>query len=410
MLNPALVSLRLDFCGHLDCESFNIMSNALPHLKRIELLGPFLVRPVAWVKFFETHPHLEGFLVTQCPRFDVDCVKSLIKECRSLNDLRLKEMKVDETWLQVIGESNSLKSLDLSSPHTSCSDDALVQMLSTIGPGLSALNLSSHESITDGFLEDGLGKWTGSLERLSLAVCPELTDRALSRLFDTWAGGDAEAGGTDSQQAALTPEQVDGPVRLRNRRRPPPRQKKAGTVVRQADAPLRPNVPLVAIEMGRNHLLGPRSLLSIMRHSGSRLESLVLNGWKDVTTESLEAIGNYGHELKKLDVGWCRNVDDFVLAGWVGFRIPVEGSERTTDGRCLKLNDIRVWGCNRVTGRFPTRVSLKHHRYEEVLIFLSARCRHTGNRITDYVNSHGLYSTSRHVARWTCSYVQVCIC
>ena len=358
MLNPALVSLRLDFCGYLDSETFNMMSNALPHLKKIELLGPFLVRSDAWVKFFETHPHLESFLVTQCPRFDIDCVKGLIKECQSLNDLRLKEMKVDDKWLQVIGESNSLKSLDLSSPHTSCSDDALVQMLSTIGPGLSALNLSSHESITDGFLEDGLGKWTGSLERLSLTACPELTDRALSRLFDNWAGGDAEAGGTDNQQAVLTPEQTDdNPVRLRNRRgrRPPQRQKKAKTIVRQADAPSRPNVPLVAIEMGRNHLLGSRSLLSIMRHSGSRLESLVLNGWKDVTTESLEELGNYGHELKKLDVGWCRNVDDFVLAGWVGS--PTEGSERTTDGRCLKLKDIKVWGCNRVTGKFPTRVS-----------------------------------------------------
>lgn len=359
MLNPALVSLRLDFCGHLDCDTFKMMSISLPHLKRIELLGPFLVRSEAWIKFFKTHPNLEGFLVTQCPRFDTACVKSLIEECQSLNDLRLKEMKVDDDWLREIGDSDTLKALDLSSPATSCSEDALVGMLCAIGPRLSALNLSSHESVTDGFLEDGLGKWTGSLERLSLVGCPELTDRAVSRLFNAWAGG-GDVDGTDSQQAALSPEQVDAPVRLwnrRSRRAGPQRSQKPKTTTKNVDAPSCHNVPLVAIEMGRNHLLGSRSLISILQHSGTRLESLSMNGWKEVTVESLQELGNYGQELRKLDVGWCRNVDDFVLAGWVGIRIPIEGSDRTTNGSCLKLNEIKVWGCNRVTGKFPIRVS-----------------------------------------------------
>ncbi len=359
MLNPALVSLRLDFCGHLDSETFSMMSISLPHLKRIELLGPFLVRSDAWIKFFKTHPGLEGFLVTQCPRFDIECVKSLIKECQSLNDLRLKEMKVDDDWLQGIGESNTLKALDLSSPATSCSEDALIRMLCAIGPRLSALNLSSHESVTDGFMEDGLGKWTGSLERLSLVGCPELTDRAVSRLFNAWAGGD-DVDGTDGQQAALSPKQAEAPVRLwnrRSRRAAPQRPKRAKATTKPVDAPSCHNVPLVAIEMGRNHLLGSRSLISILQHSGTRLESFSMNGWKEVTAESLQELGNYARELRKLDVGWCRNVDDFVLAGWVGIRIPIEGSDRTTSGRCLKLNEIKVWGCNRVTGKFPIRVS-----------------------------------------------------
>jgi DNA repair protein RAD7 len=283
----------------------------------------------------------------------------LIEECQSLNDLRLKEMKVDDDWLREIGESNALKALDLSSPATSCSEDALVGMLCAIGPRLSALNLSSHESVTDGFLEDGLGKWTGSLERLSLVGCPELTDRAVSRLFNAWAGG-GDVDGTDSQQAALSPEQVDAPVRLwnrRSRRAGPQRSQKPKTTAKNVDAPSCHNVPLVAIEMGRNHLLGSRSLISILQHSGTRLESLSMNGWKEVTVESLQELGNYGQELRKLDVGWCRNVDDFVLAGWVGIHIPIEGSDRTTNGSCLKLNEIKVWGCNRVTGKFPIRVS-----------------------------------------------------
>jgi DNA repair protein RAD7 len=235
-------------------------------------------------------------------------------------------------------------------------------MLCAIGPELEALNLSRHESITDEFLENGLGKWTGSLERLSLAACPEITDRAVSRLFSAWAGGEAKVDGADDQQVAAMPNDVNGPVRSRNKmgrsRRPVTRRPMgARATAKNDDVPPCQNVALVAIEMGRNHLLSSRSLISIMRHSGTRLESLNMNGWKDVTTESLQELGNYAQELRKLDVGWCRNVDDFVLAGWVGFNIPTEGSDKVTSGRCLKLSEIKVWGCNRVTAKFPIRVS-----------------------------------------------------
>ena len=360
MLNPALVSLRLDFCGLLDTETFIAMSISMPHLKRIELLGPFLVRSEAWIKFFKTHPHLEGFLVTQCPRFELDCVKGLIKECQNMNELRLKEMKVDDDWLQEIGASTSLKTLDLSSPATLCSEKALIRMLSSIGPGLEALDLSRHEFITDGFLEDGLEKWAGSLEKLSLAGCQEITDGAVSRLFNSWVGGEdaIEVNGTDGHIMNGGSLDADGPVRIWGRlaknTRSRPRTVRSPS---NTDVPPCHNAPLVTIELGRNRLLGPRSLISILRHSGSRLESLNVNGWKDVTIESLHELGKYAPELKKVDVGWCRNVDDFVLAGWVGINIPVEGSERTTNGSCLKLTEIKVWGCNKVTGNFQKRVS-----------------------------------------------------
>ncbi|KAF8635566.1 hypothetical protein AX15_000216 [Amanita polypyramis BW_CC] len=373
MLNPALVSLRLDFCGYLDTETFITMSISMPHLKRLELLGPFLVHSEAWIKFFKTHPHLEGFLVTQCPKFDLDCVKNLIKECQNIKELRLKEMKVNDDWLQEIAASTSLKVLDLSSPATTCSENAFSEMLCVIGPKLEGLDLSGHE-ITDTFLEDGLEKFTGSLERLSLAGCPGITDKAISRLFNSWSGGE-DAAGTNSadgcQDAVINDSSLntDGPVRAWNRMarnsRPAIHRPRKGLTIREmADIPPCHNVPLVAVELGRNHLLGSRSLISIMQHSGARLESLNMNGWKDVTAESLEELGKYAQELKKLDVGWCRNVDDFVLAGWVGINIPVEGSEKTANGSCLKLAEIKVWGCNRVMGKFQRRRGVIIHGIE----------------------------------------------
>ncbi|KAM6501016.1 RNI-like protein [Amanita muscaria] len=372
MLNPSLVMLRLDFCGQLDTDTFKAMSTSLPHLERLELLGPFLVRSEAWIAFFKNHLRLKGFLITQCPRFGLECIKSLTSECQSLTELGLKEMKVDDGWLKEISAIGTLKCLDLSSPETSCSEEALVQLLRDIGPGLEALDLSKHESITDGFLDDGLSKWTGSLEKLSLQECPEITDRAVSRLFDTWIGsGHSASQGVDTRHEASLDgalNDVDGPIRSWNkmgRRRPTQQRRGRGRAsVNNADASPCQNGPLAVVDLARNRLLGSRSLLSIIRHSGTRLKSLNINGWKEVATESLQEVGNYAQELKKVDVGWCRNMDDSVLAGWVGINIPIEGSDRTTKGRCLKMIEVKVWGCNRVTGKFPMRRGVIIHGIE----------------------------------------------
>ena len=51
LLNPNLMSLRIDFCGHLDDVVLNGWSASLSLLVRLELLGPFLVRAPAWVTY-----------------------------------------------------------------------------------------------------------------------------------------------------------------------------------------------------------------------------------------------------------------------------------------------------------------------------------------------------------------------
>ncbi|PFH53518.1 hypothetical protein AMATHDRAFT_187532 [Amanita thiersii Skay4041] len=394
MLNPNLNSLRLDFCGHLDTQTFMTMSNHLPHLKRIELLGPFLVRSEAWIHFFTSHPQLEGFLVTQCSRFDLECVRCLFNECKQLEDLRLREMKIDDDWLLEIAGTNQnfdrdmnegisnkidvvrkLKCLDLSSPASTCSEGALIKLLRKLGPRLEALNLSGHDSITDEFIEDGLGKWMGRLERLCLSACPEITDRAVSRLFNSWAGTDD----ITADEPVINPDSeddiddamdgVNGPVRSWNR---VPRNRalqdrlRLPSLLDRDEAPCM-NRPLVSIELGRNSSLGTRSLLSIIRHSGSHLEILDMNGWKDVTVEALQEIGKHALQLKKLDVGWCRALDDFILASWIGIGITVEGSDAKVDGGCLKLTEIKVWGCNRVTGKFSKRGGVNIHGIESLV-------------------------------------------
>ena len=59
--------------------------------------------------------------------------------------------------------------------------------------------------------------------------------------------------------------------------------------------------------------------------------------------------------LTKIDVGWCRGVDDFVIKGLL------EGCER--------LKEIKCYGCNRVTENCPRKVSLYSCRCCLVLIY-----------------------------------------
>ncbi|KAF8801905.1 hypothetical protein BYT27DRAFT_7341697 [Phlegmacium glaucopus] len=49
--NPT--SVHLNFCGHLDDTSFKVFTTSLPSLQRLELLGPFFVRPAAWQAFLK---------------------------------------------------------------------------------------------------------------------------------------------------------------------------------------------------------------------------------------------------------------------------------------------------------------------------------------------------------------------
>ncbi|RXW23189.1 hypothetical protein EST38_g2674 [Candolleomyces aberdarensis] len=320
-LNPNLTSLRLDFCGQLDDPAFKVFTTSLPALERIELLGPFLVRSPAWKDFIKAHPNLEGFLITQSPRFDLDCLRELVSHCTGLKELRLKEFgKMSDAFLDEIadnlggqGDSESiLEYLDISSPGgESCSDAAVVNLLSAIGGSLRYLDVSKHDLLTDEFLLGGLQQHTHSLESLSIAHCPEITSKALASLFNEWE-----------------------------------------------------NPPLVSLDASRNPELQTDALEAIMKHSGSRLENLNINGWKDVEENGLRDIGRKGKEMRKLDVGFCRNVDDFIIKAWLEGE-DVKGRKK---GGCTELVELKVWGCNRVTPNCPKKLGLALHGVESHII------------------------------------------
>ena len=286
-LNPNLTSLRLDFCGQMSDDVIQSWKTTLPNVTSLELLGPFLVRAPAWISFFQTHKPLESFLITQSPRFNLDCLKALVESsAKSLARLGLREVGLmcDE-FLPSIGECEKLTYLDISEPSNSCTDSAVNQLLTKVGSTLTHLNLSNHLLLTDIMLKEGIKENVKSLTELKLSLLPCLTDEGVSGFFASWD-----------------------------------------------------NNPLSHIDISRNPELFSDTLRSLLKHSGSHLQSLNINGLKDVGTDALEEIAKCAHDLKLLDLGWCRAADDFVL--------------KSILEECRALKEVKMWGCNKVEGKW----------------------------------------------------------
>ena len=292
-LNPNLVNLHLEFCGHMDDTVINTWATSLPNLKRLELLGPFLVRAPAWQAFFEGHPSLEGFLIIQSPRFDVECVRVLVESCRNLKELRLQEIgQMSDAFLDPIKQLGpQLTYLDLSKPGVgdAVSEKALIALLEAVGGALEHLDLSGHLDITDALLFRGLKPHVPNLSTLVLNNTPDLTDAGVAEFFDNW-------------NAAR----------------------------------------LSRLSMRGNHCLADLALGALLNHSGSELTHLDINGWKDLTEDALKGIPETATGLKRLDVGFCRAVDDFFV--------------KSVLERCADIEEIMVWACQRLTEHCPRKV------------------------------------------------------
>ena len=292
-LNPNLTNLRLDFCGRMDDTVASAWAAALPNLKRIELLGPFLVRAPAWQTFFRAHPGLEGFLITQSPRFDIECMRVLVENCANLKELRLKEVgQLSDEFLECLKPlGGQLTYLDLSYPgkDDALTERALIDFLEVVGGTLDHLDLSGNVDITDAVLFQGIKPHVLSLSSLVLANTPELTDAGVGEFFGNWK------------------------------------------------AP-----SLSALDMSRNDLLADAALKALVAHSGADLTHLNINGWKSVSEDALKLIPRTATALKKLDVGWCRAVDDWFV--------------KSVLERCEDIEEIKVFGCGHLTENCARKV------------------------------------------------------
>lgn len=315
-LNPNLKHLRIDLCGRMNNQVITHWASHLRHLTRIELLGPFLVRVEAWHTFFETvGDRLEGFLITQSPRFDTSCLKAMMEHSSAnLSELRLAEVGLlNDEWLPHLASLKKLTYLDVSSPSQSLTDEPVIELLEAVGGGLKHLNLSGHTLLTDQALVDGVGPHCLTLATFIMSNTELLTDGGVAEFFST----------SFKDRPALT-----------------------------------------EINLSRNHNLASMAMEALLTHSGSALEELRVNSWKDTSNETLLETAQALPKIRTLDVGWCREVDDFVMKAILD--------------ACASIATVSCHGCNRVTESCPRKVRDSDRQqpnlYSSLLLRTARRC------------------------------------
>lgn len=320
-LNPNLRTLRLDLCGRITGPVLEHYGTHLSKLTRVEFNGPFLIREPAWRTFFsQVGQRLEGFLITQSPRFDKSCLEVLVEHAAdTLTELRLCEIgKMEDDWLPLISNLPNLTYLDLSSPSKSLSDDAVIELLSLL-PELRHLNLSSNVGLTDQALIDGVAAHTRVLDTLIMSTIDDLTDEGVAEFFERF----------------------------------------------------KEHQPLSKIDFTRNPNLSSAALEALVAHSGSGVIELSINGWRETSNEALMEMAKQLPRVEHIDVGWCREVDDYVVKALLD--------------ECSALKSIRLYGCNRVTVNCPRKVRFNPLLWVYPLVlttpFLVGWCPHLWQRV-----------------------------
>ncbi|OJA08941.1 hypothetical protein AZE42_07502 [Rhizopogon vesiculosus] len=318
-LNPNLTHLHLDYCGRLTSPVLSGFATSMPQLTSITLLGPFLVRAEAWIEFFKAMPCLRVFKITQSPRINLKCVQALAESCTKLEELSLREIGLmDDTFADPLCSLSPLRVLDLAFPGIGIDEDGWIRLMETHGGTLETLDASKHEGFTDHVLLDGVRKYARVLLELKLQECLDLTDEGVAQFFTDWASPIStlkhdDDDDDDDMDVDSAPDDVSA-VSL---------------------GEFTPNPPLHVLSLARNQELSSAALTAAIIHSAQSLTWLNVNGLRGASSEALAELKR-ATELRYLDVGWCRELDDFVMKDVVT--------------ACTKLSEIKVWGCSRVRG------------------------------------------------------------
>ena len=237
---------------------------------------------------------LEGFLVRQSPRLDLECIETLARECGGgLKQLRLSECgKMEGEWMGVLakGGLRKLEMLDLSYPlnplPSGCEE--LEELIVAVGPNLVSLNLAGQSLLTSKDLFALLPNNLPVLTRLDLTLLPFLTELdpiAVAALVKDEEGVKLEDGDEDEENQTVLGEV--GMVEVFNA------WEQAG------------NVGLESVKMGKAHLLKGLTLQALVRLAGETLRELEITGWKDVDEEVVKGLGRSCKGVTRMDLGWC---------------------------------------------------------------------------------------------------------
>ncbi|KAI8619741.1 hypothetical protein BC830DRAFT_1215797 [Chytriomyces sp. MP71] len=289
---PNLQVLHLADCGQLTDPVITTLSTSCPSLTSLTLKGAFLVTDAAFETLFSSSAasNLRDLALEHCAKLGSRGIAALVGQCVSgLRSLRLSicsGVKGGEAGvIDLLGHFTSLESLELNEIGQ-VTDDELIILLKSVGPGLLTLALTGFPSMTDAVPSLGLTPFCPNLHTLSLARNEQLTDAGLHAIFHP------------SPTA------------------PPPR-------------------PLIELNLTRLYNLTDATARALAALHGPTLRTLSLNGVDDLTRDALQALLCSLPRARELDLSWVRCFDDALFELLLG--------------ACKGLHVVKVYGCNLLT-------------------------------------------------------------
>ncbi|KAI5779526.1 hypothetical protein EDC01DRAFT_670516 [Geopyxis carbonaria] len=283
---PELHHLSLQHAGRATDEVLRHYAKNLRKLTSFHIQGAFLVSRQAYIKFVEeVGPRLKALTISSTARTNLAVIQAIADNCKNLEHLNLPALtRFDDECLKVLSGMTNLKSLDIS--HAAeLHDDAVVEVLNSIGSGLESLNISGNPLLSAP-TASSIHACCAKLRVLNINECELLGDTEIYDLFTNWGK----------------------------------------------------NKGLVELHMMRLIGLGDLAVQAVAQHSGEKLEVLDINSCHLITKEGLLAVLHDCRRLSKFDTAFLRSVDDEVveLMQQVGIKnIAVWGCNRVTE--CAKV-------------------------------------------------------------------------
>lgn len=282
---PDVERINLRFAGQLKDESLRYMIEKNLKVKHLQLGATNLVSDAAWTDLFINRgAQLESLKLSELnDAMKDDTVQVMADNCTNLKRLKLRGCQhMTEASINSISNMTSIEHLTLAIAQD-CEAEALVNLITRLGPRLKTLSLEDYFFADDTVLE-AIKNNCVHLRKLRLTGSGSFTDSMFASVFES-----------DWNNSAI-------PFLDLSSNRDLDQHEDASDQNEEEDC------------AG----FGSSAFKAMFRHSGAKLERLDLHSCRQISHEALIEVfdgQNQYPNLRDIDLSFVTHVDDFVMTG-----------------------------------------------------------------------------------------------
>lgn len=277
---PSLVNVNLRCAGQLKDKVIDYMIQRLVKLRRLQLDASNLVSDARWRQLFMTlGPQLEELRLSDLnSSFDDETAEVMGRSCTNLRRLKLSHCwKLTDNAMTSISQLSKLEHISLN-PYDPqlIKPESVTFLIEKLGANLRTLSLTDFVDVNDASLQS-IHNNCHRLEKLRFSNNSVCTDKGFAGLFTGWSN---------------------------------PPLKFVDLSFTRDDDHTNPEGPEDPVG------LASEGFIALMKHSGSRLESLNICSCRHVSGSALRSVFADDQTypcLKEMDISFIGAVDDFLV-------------------------------------------------------------------------------------------------